>query len=223
MSWQAWDLSGQPSLDEALTADMAAKFGAELDRQYLAGAGFGSHELAGLLNVSGVQAVTYTDATPTGPDFYSPFAIGWSKAYTARQLPSSALLLHTRTWAAISTALDTTNLHPIMDIDWAEGDDLEPTAGGYMTTFPPGMRTYATPVIPTNLGGGTNETRAIILRPADHRIYTNGVQFKASDQPLVATGQIKLTAYAILTSFPDLAPAGTAVISGTGMIPSALL
>jgi hypothetical protein len=76
---QSQDLSVQsvelatPLTDRLLFADLLGAYTAELDRQCSRGSG-ASGELLGINQVSGINAVTYTDATPTVPELYPKVA-----------------------------------------------------------------------------------------------------------------------------------------------------
>ncbi|MBK6857884.1 MAG: phage major capsid protein [Microthrixaceae bacterium] len=54
----------QPDIDMVIFRDLAAAYAAELNRQCITGTGING-ELRGVLNTSGIESVTYTDASPT--------------------------------------------------------------------------------------------------------------------------------------------------------------
>jgi hypothetical protein len=60
-------------VESLLFSDLAADYNAKLDAQVIAGTG-GSGQHTGLLGVSGLNAIVYTDASPTVPELWPNLA-----------------------------------------------------------------------------------------------------------------------------------------------------
>ena len=103
---QAVDLSPF-AVDQIIFADLEGAYQAELDRQILRGSG--TNELLGLNAVAGINAVTYTDATPTVPEAYPKFADAIQQIAAARFAPAQVISMAPRRWAWLTASLDTQN------------------------------------------------------------------------------------------------------------------
>ena len=219
LSQQLLDMSGGPngagSIDTAIAADLGAAWGVEVDRQLLSGTATANTTL-GLLNVSGATSVVYTDATPTPAELLTVIGQCYSQVSTARGQTPAVAILHTRRWAWLAGALDAQGL-PFAPPEPAETEDQTPGPGDPIGTIAPGLRVYATPVMPATLGAGTNEDRLIILCPRDLLAYIDGPRFRVAWQTSVTNLQAIGMTYGYLGSLPQRWPGGIGIISGSGL------
>lgn len=194
MSYQLADRAGSV-FDVAVAREMGAAMATKLDGLVLSGSGT-SGEPTGLLNVSGITSTTYTDASPTAAELRPKLWAAYRDVYAAGGLEPDALVLHPRRLAMLYAA---TGAAPVMG-----GRDLpvEPTACGS---------------VPTNLGTGTNEDRALLFaREAVLLFMARPTVAVHADSSLSATGELRVTAY----QYAALAirrPEAIGVLSGTGM------
>jgi HK97 family phage major capsid protein len=104
---------GGAYLDFALFKDMREAYDAALEAQLVNGSGT-NYQLLGLLNVTsganGANAVTYTDASPTGPEEFPFVGQMAAKIGDNRLLPPEAWLMRTARWAWLASAEDTATM-----------------------------------------------------------------------------------------------------------------
>ena len=164
-----WDLSKQASLrgvgvEDQLLGDGIRSYHSLLDGQILNGDGSAPNH-RGILNTSGINAVTATDATPTWAEFYPKLVEAITAISTNFYGSATHIVAHPSLIGCWLRALDTTN-RPI----------FSPTAGNPMNAAATydrpdylggGLQILGIPVVadanmPTNLGAGTNETAVIV-------------------------------------------------------------
>lgn len=210
--------------DEMVVMDLASIYSNELNRQVVAGSG-ASGQLKGILNATGILAVTYTDASPTVAELYPKLADAIQQVNTQRQMPASAIVMHPRRWGWFTAALDSQN-RPLVNINGGAfnsmgGDSADAAfgVGGPVGTLM-GLPVYIDPTVPTNLGAGTNEDRIIISRFVDNKLFedTGVVPYRMYEEPGSAalTLRIVVAGYAAFTA--ERYAVANAVISGTGLV-----
>jgi HK97 family phage major capsid protein len=206
--------------DEIVFADLMADYNLRLDTQCLSGSG-SSGQLKGVLNVSGITAVTYTDASPTVPELYLPWLQAMSKVATGRKMPATAAFVTPARWYWMMSALDSSNRplvlpdtsSPFNPLALQTGSDAE----GYVGKVA-GLPTLTDGNIPSNLGAGTNEDRAIITRTSDIYLWEGAMRSRVLTEVLSGTLQVRLQVWNYAAFMADRRPEAIAVISGTGLI-----
>ena len=199
--------------DEALYIELLADYNAQLAAQLMAGTGT-LPQVLGVLNITGENAVTYTDASPTVPELQAKVADGASQAATARHLPPTALLMAPRRWFWVASQVDAQG-RPLIepDDDPPETDGPEGLIGAMA-----GLPVYIDSGIPTNLGTGTNEDRIIAARPADHLLFESVPSLRVNmDTPLAGSLGVKVTLHRYVAYTGARYPQGTSVLAGTGL------
>lgn len=202
------------SFDEVVFADLIADYNAKLDLSVI----------TDILAVSGINAVTYTDASPTLPELWPALLQSASQIAKNRKMPAQAAVMTPSIWYWALSQLDSSGRPLILPNTTAmnnlgEGGSLE--ADG-----PAGMFTYGLPAfldgnIPSNLGGGTNETRLITARWDDLFLWEGSMRTRVLQEVLSGTLQVRLQVYNYKAFMPNRRPSSISVISGTGMIPAA--
>src|SRR5690348_4520388 len=96
------------AFDEIVFADLIADYNLRLDTQCWSGSG-SAGQLKGVLNVSGINAVTYTDATPTLPETYAPLMQALSLSAKNRKMMPTAVFLTPSRWFWMASQLDSQN------------------------------------------------------------------------------------------------------------------
>ncbi len=113
------------SMDQLILQDLLAALAVEVDKFAIAN---NATNKLGLLSVSGVNAVTYTDENPTVAELYPKVADAIQQISTGRFLPPSKVFMHPRRWAWFTAAADTTGrpssspprrCHPTCSPPWA--------------------------------------------------------------------------------------------------------
>jgi HK97 family phage major capsid protein len=208
------------SFDEIVFADLIADYNQRLDTQCISGSG-SSGQLLGVLNVSGINAITYTDASPTLPELYLPSMQALSQVATKRKMMPSAVFLTPARWFWMASQLDSQNRPfilpetnaPFNPLALQTGGDVEGPVGR-MLNFP----LLADGNIPANLGAGTNEERIIATRTSDLYLWEGSMRTRVLTEVLSGTLQVRLQVYNYAAFMANRRPEAISVISGTGVI-----
>ena len=208
------------AFDEITFADLIADYNQTLDIQGINGSG-SSGQLRGVLNVSGINAITYTDASPTLPELYLPMMQALSQVARKRKMMPTAVFATPARWFWMASQLDgqsrpfvlpETN-NPFNPLALQTGGDVEGPVGRILN-FP----LLADGNIPSNLGGGTNEERIITCRTSDLYLWEGSMRTRVLSEVLSGTMQIRFQVYNYAAFMPDRRPETISVISGTGVI-----
>lgn len=204
--------------DEIVFADLIADYNAKLDTQILNGSG-SSGQHTGFLVLSGTNSVSYTDASPTVPEFFPYPSQAISQASTARRLPPTALVMHSRRWFWMLGALDSNN-RPLV-VPTANGPYMAMGVANDVLSEGPvgvmhGLPVYLDQNIPTTLGGGT-EDAVIAARFSDSILFEGAVRTRALPEVLSGTLTVRLQVYAYSAFICGRQPGGISKITGTGL------
>ncbi|MER6533011.1 phage major capsid protein [Streptomyces sp900105755] len=208
------------AFDEITFADLIADYNMRLDIQCINGSGT-SGQLKGVLNVSGINSVTYTDGTPTLPELYLPTMQALSQSATKRKMMPSAMFLTPARWFWMASQLDSQNRPfilpetnaPFNPLALQTGGDVEGPVGRVLN-FP----LLADGNIPSNLGAGTNEDRMITARTSDLYLWEGSMRSRVLQEVLSGTLQVRFQVYNYAAFMPDRRPETISVISGTGLV-----
>jgi HK97 family phage major capsid protein len=206
------------NMDEVVFSDLLADYNQKLTVQVLTGSGT-SGQATGLLTISGTNAVTYTDATPTLPELLVPMGQGLSKVATQGKVISDTILMHPSIWYWMTTQLDTAG-RPLVDLGNGQNSiavmDANAVAGvaGSMGTSPIVVDLN----LPTNLGAGTNESRIIEGRFKEALLFEGAPRMRVMQEVLSGTLQVRIQLYNYFALIADRRPAAFSIIGGTGMI-----
>lgn len=218
VSQQLLDLSGGPggpgSIDTAIAAELGAAFAADRDAQLLSGTGVAPQTL-GLRSVTGATTFTYTDASPTPAKANQALAKLASLTATARGRMPNVALMHPRRWAWFCGEADTAT-RPLVPPDPAETDQELLAPGGPVGVVGPGLRVYVSPLVPTTLGAGTEDTVIVACRE-DLLAFAEGPMSRVADAgALVGTLQAQVMVYGYLAALPQRWPSGVGIATGSG-------
>ena len=208
-----------PGTDRIIFGDLQADYGRAFDSQCIIGTG-GSGQLLGLDALSGLNTVTYTDATPTVGEFYPKLADAIQQVATGRFARASAILMHPRRWAWITAALDTANRPLVVpsgrELNSAATFTAAAGGGGFVGEMQ-GLPVYTSANIPTTLGAGT-EDEVYVFRPEDALAYEGPIRAEVFRDVGSATLTIRFRLYAFVNLFVGRFPASVSRITGTGLI-----
>lgn len=218
VSLQLMEQSPIQSLDQILLADLAADYATKLDVFVINN---NATNKVGLLNVSGINAVTYTDASPTVGELYPKVADGVQQVHTGRFLPPQKIFMHPRRWAWFESALDTAGRPLVVPMSNMPQNALATEGGevseGLVGTLQ-GLPVFVDPSIPTNLGAGTNEDRIIIARSDDVILMEGSYRSETFREPLAAQLSVLLRFYNYAALHASRYPKSISVIAGTGLV-----
>jgi HK97 family phage major capsid protein len=216
-----------PGLDTIIFNALARQYGIQLNTQTITGSG-SSGNLKGVLNASGIIGVTWTQASPTGPLFYTQLMGAVSQVSTQRFAPPTAIVMHPRRWFWLAASQDTQGRPLVVPLGYAFNGAVgaENAFGAYnsgaamgLMGYCAGLPVYADPGIPTNLGSGTNEDRVIVVRAEDLNRWEDSTPRAETFRDIgsgTLTVRLRVYGYAAFTA--ESYPKGIAVISGTGLV-----
>jgi HK97 family phage prohead protease len=187
-----------PGLDVVLARELGRALGAAIDAQLVAGQN-ASGETLGLAAVTGIKALTYTDASPSAQELV---AQTW-KAYN--EIASAGFgVLEPAAYAVV--------LHPRrLAFAYANGQASQAIAPAFPGRIVPsrGLR--------TTLGAGSNEDEVFVLLPAELPVYVEPPRVIVDEESLSATLQVRLVAVQALATGFGRAPAAICRVSGSGL------
>lgn len=205
--------------DNIIFADLVSNYAVAMDTEVISGDGAGGDAL-GILNTVGINPVTYTDASPTLAELWPKLADAIARVQAGRYLPPTAVFMHPRRWAFMSSALDTTG-RPLINTTAPQnsigiGDALKygQVVGGIQ-----GLPVITDGNIPTNLGVGTNEDVIIVARTSDCLLFENSPVPRELRFEETLAGQltVKLVVYGYAAFTAGRYPKGISTITGTGL------
>lgn len=208
--------------DEVIFTDLIADYNARLDTQVISGTG-AAGQVTGILNTAGINAITYTDATPTLPELYVPLAQGASKIATGRKLPATASVMTPAIWYWATSQLDTTG-RPLITTLAAYNPAAAQEAlasDGLVGMWSFGLPAYIDGNVPSNLGAGVNETRVIEARFEDLLLWEGSMRTRVLQEVLSGTLQVRFQVFNYCAFMANRRPEAISVLSGTGLIPTA--
>lgn len=212
-------------LDYVFFKDLQEDYDYQLGQQLYSGTGSGSTgvlgQFYGLLNLSGINAVTYTSASPLFSQSTTPannmyYWFGQMSAQIGdnRKRRPECWLMTTSRWSWIATSVDNQG-RPIVPPDLApprRDGDGGPQAVSSMLGWP----VYVDDSIPTNLSDGKQD-RVIACRPSDLILLEGAPHTQVALEPLSGTLQARLRLHRYVAAITGRYPTGISVISGTGM------
>jgi HK97 family phage major capsid protein len=206
------------NMDQILLADLAADYAVKLDTFVINN---NAANKRGLLNVTGLNAITYTDASPTVGELYSKAGDGIQQIHTGRLLPPDKIFMHPRRWAWFTVSLDTNGRPLVVPVANMPQNVLaamgEVTSEGFVGTLQ-GLPVYVDPNIPTNLGAGTNEDRIMEVRSQDIILFEGTPKSETFRETKADQLSVLLRFYNYAALHSERYPKSISVISGTGLI-----
>ncbi|MFE2132240.1 phage major capsid protein [Streptomyces sp. NPDC059466] len=206
------------NMDQILLADLAADYAVKADVFVVNN---NATNKVGLLNVSGLNAVTYTDGTPTVAELYPKGADAVQQIHTGRFLPGDKHFMHPRRWAWMTAAVDTAGRPLVVPAANMPQNTLAAMGAvaseGFVGTWH-GLPVFVDPNIPVNLGAGTNEDRIITLRSTDVIFFEGVPQAEAFRETKADQLSVLLRFYNYVALHASRYPKAISVIAGTGLV-----
>ncbi len=201
-----------PGMDFLIFQDLRADYDEQLDTQLLAGTGANQQHL-GIRAVSGINTVTYTDATPTAAELVPKIYDGIQKIATARFRRADTIVLHPRRAAWLASNLSSTfPLFQLGVLTQAAGSQQ----AGFVDNFA-GLRTVIDGNISLEFGASTDEDEIYVVRAADLFLMEGPLRVRVFDDVLSGTLQVRLQVVAYSAFISGRQPGAITKISGTGL------
>lgn len=214
---------GTPAIDAVLTRHFGALLGAFIDSMVINGSGSG--QPTGLLNTSGIQSVTYTDASPTFPEFYPKAGDLVTQVETEHFMPITAWVTAPRRFNKWASELDGSN-RPYMAptnqqvqnaLAGTDGNP-KPVASGWTGYQMYGAPIYKAAKVPLTLGAGTNEDVVIGADFEASHLWLSPVIYEVDRSVNFKTGGLCVRARRYMAFIGDARPDATGKITGTGLV-----
>lgn len=207
------------SFDEVVFADLIADYNMKLDVQCLSGSN-ASGQVQGIAGLTGINAITYTDASPTAAELYLPLAQSISQVATGRYRVPTAIFMHPRRWFWLASQTDTngrpfvvpTDNGPTNAASVQTGVAAEGVVGRVL-----GVPIFLDPNITTTNGAGTEDQIYAVFTP-DIFLWEGSLRTRALQEVLSGTLQVRLQVYNYVAFMPGRYPKSISAISGTGLI-----
>lgn len=201
-----------PGMDQIIFNDLRRAYDAELDRQLLNGTGASGQHL-GIRAVSGVNTVTYTDASPTTAEALPKLYDAIQKVEANRFSIADTIVMHPRRSAWFASNLSSTfPLFQLGSLTQASG-----TQGDGMATSLGGLRVIRDANVGTLLGAGT-EDEVYVLSMSDLILMEGGLRADVFPDVGSSTLTVRLRLFAYSAFASARQPTAITVISGTGLI-----
>jgi len=166
----------------------------------------------GIFSVTGINAVTYTAATPAASGLLPKLYDAIQQIATNRKRQADTIVMHPRRAAWMASNLSSTvPLFQLGNLMQAAGEQ----AGGFTVTLG-GLNVVLDPNLPTNGGAGTNEDAIAVVRASDIYFWEGPLQPRVYPDVLSATLQCRLQVYAYSALGSERFPKAISKISGTG-------
>lgn len=209
-------------VEQVIFGDLISAYHAKVDYSAIADDGTSGTHL-GVLSTSGINAVTYTDASPTVAEAVPKIADAIQRIQTNHYGAARLVtLMHPRRWGWFLASVDSSNRPlvvpnpngPFNSVGVSENVGGYPSVGSIM-----GVPVVLDANIPVNLGGSTNEDRIIVL-DADEAIIMEepGSPLRLRfDETTGGSLTVKVVVYGYSAFTAGRYPASVSVISGTGL------
>lgn len=201
-----------PTIDALINSDLAKRISILEEQAFINGSGTGQPR--GILNTVGINAVTYTDATPTAGETLDAIIDAIAKTQDEGKTEPTDIALHPKLWTRL--------------IKSREADGHYTIEAGFNSRSPqsalPSRTLFGLPVtlsynIPTNLGAGTNETRVIVGDFKQGLILDRqGIVVDDSSHVYFTTNQTVFRGESRVGFTAGRDPKAFTVIGGTGLI-----
>lgn len=200
--------------DHAWFKDLSEAYDFDLETQLVVGtggSGFGA-QFTGLYNVSGINAITYTDGSPTGHAMYPYFGQMGAAIGKKRGMPPYAWLMPTSRWSWLVTSEDTAD-RPL------EFPDLNGAANATCPGAIAGWPVWMEDSIPRTLGASGTQDTIIGCVPQDIYLFEGTAVARIGVEVLSGTLQARFTYRNYAAAITNRYATGISVLSGTGLVP----
>jgi HK97 family phage major capsid protein len=219
MSRQLFDRSN-PGFDEIVMRDLVRDYDTKLDIQVISGSGL-SGQAKGIRNVSSINTVTWTDASPTAGELYTKIADAVQRIASGMFGYPDAIVMHPRRWGMLLGAVDTAG-RPLINAEAGQNalaGGVAGTAEGRVGSMQ-GLSVYVDANIPTNIGTNTREDVILVLASQELILFENGTpSTRVFESVGSGTLTVRISLWNYFAFVSERYPAAISVITGTGLEP----
>lgn len=217
----------EPGLDQIIIEDLLHDYNKRVNFYVVNGSG-SSGQPTGLLNQSGINAITFTTGSPTVPLLYPKILDSVRQITEAVFEPTVGLVMTARRWAWILAAVDSQNrplATPIAqgpfnalgvhsDANASFVDNMVPAG-----TFA-GYPVWIDETIPKTIGAGTNQDAIIAAAFNEHILWEDpaGPRQFTFEGVTSQTAAIRVQVFGYMAFTGGRYPAATSAINGTGLV-----
>lgn len=192
-----------------LARDLFESATAQLDNQLINGTG-ANGQLVGLRNVTAINTVTWTDATPTRGEYTTFLGRLAHDLSIARLMPPDTVIMHPRRfyWVVGAPVTET----PGLARPW-QWEVESPFVARFSN-----MDVIVDSNIPTSIGASTNEDIALIIRRQDMPIHVGPLVVDVQRETEAGSLKVNVVGHRYAVWFPDrFRGTGIGVLTGTGL------
>jgi HK97 family phage major capsid protein len=208
-----------PGVDEVLFSDLARAYHFNLDTAVLNSS---TASNLGVLQVSGLNSVTYTTSTPTLSGLYSKIADAIQQIGVGIFMPATHIVMHPRRWAFCLASSDGNN-RPLI-VPTAQGPFASAgQTGGVVAEGPvgsiQGLPVYIDANLPIALGASTTEDRIIVFAQPELYLWEDqsGPYLETFRDVLNGTLGVRFQIHNYWAQLFARRPKAISVISGSGL------
>lgn len=213
------------NFDKVITNDLAAAYAQQVGTQVFTGTGTGSGTNAvinGLGAATISNTVTWTQASPTPQGFYGQTAKLLSAFLTARLAPPTHWVMSPRRWFWLVASVDA-NGRPLVVPNavafnpLASQQDGPHQPAGFVGTLH-GLPVYIDPLVPTNIGAGTNQDNVYLIKADDLVLLESPPQVEVFRETYADSLGILIRLYAYVGTILNRHTESIGLLTGTGLI-----
>lgn len=202
-----------PPIDDVIFLSLRESYDQQLDNALINGSGSGATH-AGLVNVSGINTTTYTDASPTAAETVPPIYEAISEVATTRYRNADMIIMHPRRAAWLAGTLSANqSLFQLGSLTNAVGQQDQGFVGNFA-----GLRVVLDPNVTITNGASTNEDQIIVVHSPDLILWEGDLRAEVFRETLSAEGTVRLRLYAFSAWASERYPSAISVVSGTGLV-----
>lgn len=213
-------MRGNSVVDQILFPDLIAAAETALNLSVLNGSGTAPQH-RGVMQVASINAVTYTDGSPTVAEAWPKLADAIQRINSNRYAPATLIVMHPRRWGWVTSALDSQN-RPLFNFQmevpaWAATAFGEAAKYGQVVGTLQGLPVVTDASIPTNLGAGTNEDIVLVVRHFDVHLFEDSL-FQLTFEQAIGPEKVRLAVGKFSLLIAGRYPSAISTVGGSGLV-----
>lgn len=217
VSQQLVDLSA-PGIDKVIFDDISRAYDTQIETKVISGT---VTNAKGLTQVSSINSVTYTDASPTYAELHPKIAQSLGLIHTNRLLPAQVIAMSPTRWAWVLSSVDSTG-RPLVVPQGQPGFNAaglqDRVAAENLVGNIQGLPVVVSASIPTNGGASTNQDSVLVYRGDDIYLYESAPRLRVFEEVLSNTLQVRFQIYGYYAIIAGRLPKAITAITGTGLV-----